>query len=420
MQVNWSSAFCTILALANGTADDNCYIDGTDGSQSSPKDPRSDYPQRFGAMWSELQRVGIPGFLICQWGSPYATDQGLKGPASWTKGISTSFRISDDIAPGWNNVLRIYNQMLHIARSGAVGPGNIADMDLLEVGNAGMTLDEQATHFSMWAMLKSALMISTDITKISSASIGILQNKGLIEINQDSLVKPITLVQRWTWDRDLLAGDLSNGDKAVLLVNQVSVGRDIGFDLSQIGVAQADILNLWTGETQGGASSYSQHVEGHGSIALRLSNIRGADNQPQYNWHAAESGSFGSGARPLPCNGCSSPNKIGYLGGDSNGYLTLNDIYTSRDTQNVLFDYINCDVVYMNGGFNERLASVSVNGGSAQIVSFPLSGYTWESDVWSSYPVELSGFRTDGSNSITVSGFEGVAAPDLVRVGIVA
>lgn len=368
-------------------------------------------------MWNELQRVGIPGFLICQWGSPYATPQGLKGPASWTKGISTSFRISDDIAQGWHNVLRIYNQMLHIARSGAVGPANIADMDLLEVGNNGMTFDEQATHFAMWAMLKSALMISTDVTKSTFASIAILQNKGLIAINQDAFVQPITLVQRWTWDRDLLAGDLSNGDKAVLLVNHGSVARVIEFNMSQLGLARADVLNLWTGETKTGVTSYSQHVEGHGSIAVRLSNIQLAGEQPHYNWRAAESGSYGSGARSLPCDGCNSPNKVGYLGGDGNGYLTLNDIYTSRTTQNVLFDYINCDVVYMNGGFNERLASVSVNGGPAQTVSFPLSGYAWESDVYPSYKVELSGFRTDGPNSITISGFEGTFAPDLVRVG---
>ncbi|KAJ3497471.1 hypothetical protein NLG97_g1875 [Lecanicillium saksenae] len=400
---------------------DNCYIDGAEPWRSSPKDPRSDYPQRFGTMWNELQRVGIPGFLVCQWGSPYSTDQGLKGPASWTKGISTSFRISDDIAPGWHNVLRIYNQMIHIARSGAVGPHNIADMDLLEVGNnAGMTFDEQATHFAMWAMFKSALMISTDLKKITFADIAILQNRGLIAINQDPLVQPVKLVQRWTWDRDVLAGNLANGDLAVLVVNQQSVRRDLKLDLSELGLAKADILNLWTGETQPGVSSYSQQVEGHGSLALRLSNTVSSNNNLNYGWITAESGRLESGARQLPCHGCSSSNKVGYLGGDSNGSLTLDNIFTSRETQNVLFDYINCDVVYMNGGFHERLASVSVNGGPPQTISFPLSGYTWESDVYPSYPVQLSGFRTNGPNSITISGYEGNAAPDFVRVGVAA
>ncbi|KAJ6779726.1 hypothetical protein PWT90_02069 [Aphanocladium album] len=387
--------------------------------QSAPKDPRSDFPERFGTMWNELQRVGIPGFLVCQWGAPYSTNQGLKGPASWTKGISTSFRISDDMAQGWHNVLRIYNQMIHIARSGAVGPHNIADMDLLEVGNDGMTFDEQATHFAMWAMFKSALMISTDLTKATFGTIAILQNKGLISINQDPLVQPVKLVQRWTGNRDLLAGPLANGDMAVLLVNHQSVRRQLELDLSQLGLAKADVRNLWTEVTESGVSSYSQQVEGHGSLALRISNIIFLHDMPNYRSIAAESGRLESGARQLPCRDCSSSNKVGYLGGDSNGSLTLENIFTSRETQNVLFDYVNCDVVYMNGGFNERLASVSVNGGPPQTVSFPLTGYAWESDMYSNYAVQLSGFRTNGPNSITVSGFEGNFAPDLVRVGVV-
>lgn len=370
-------------------------------------------------MWNELQKVGIGGFLICQWGTAYTTPNGLVGPASWTKGISTSFRMSDDMAQGWDNVIRIYNEVLHIARSGIVGPHNIADMDLLEVGNAGMTHDEQASHFAIWAMLKSALMISTDIERVDSNSIAILQNKGLIAINQDPLVKPVTLVQRWTADKDLLAGDLANGDKAVLLVNLKSVSSDMGFDLSKLGLAQADILDLWTGETHTGVSSFSKHVEGHGNIALRLSNVKSDGVSLLRSWFAAENGSLGSGAQKSPCRGCSSPNKVGYIGGGSNGYVTINNIYTSRERQTVLFDYINCDLIFINSGFNERLASVSVNNGTPQVVSFVLSGYNWEADVYPNYAIELAGFRTDGPNSITISGANGGFGPDLVRIGIV-
>lgn len=99
----------------------------------------------------------MPEMLICEWGTPYLDPQGrLEGPAEWTPPISTSFRVSDDIASGWDNVLRITNEAIHVNLKGLSGPGNFADMDLLEVGNPGMTLEEQRSHFSIWALFKSA------------------------------------------------------------------------------------------------------------------------------------------------------------------------------------------------------------------------------------------------------------------------
>lgn len=43
---------------------DNCYITP---DQNAPKDPRTDFPERFGN-WSKAQlNVGIKGMLVCQW-----------------------------------------------------------------------------------------------------------------------------------------------------------------------------------------------------------------------------------------------------------------------------------------------------------------------------------------------------------------
>ncbi|KAH6625298.1 glycoside hydrolase superfamily [Boeremia exigua] len=399
---------------------DNCYIDGPNSNQNAPKDPRTDFPSRFNAMWKELQRVGISGMLICQWGTPYSSSGGLQGPKDWTKGISTSFRLSDDIAQGWGNVYRIYNQAVHIAASGAIGPGHLADADLLEVGNQGMTFDEQATHFAAWAMLKSALMISTDVAALSSDAVKVLQNRDLLAINQDSAVKPITLKQRWTSDRDLWSGDLANGDVAVLAVDLSNARRTLTVQLSSLGIESATIKDLWSGTTTQNAGSYSKQVNARGSLALRLSNIKRASNTPQYNYVSASTGSLASGANIQSCSGCTSTNKVGNVGGASNGALTLSNIRTSQATQVVRFDYINCEVGYLGGSNNERLASISVNGGAAKTVSFPLTGYNWDKDILKSYAVELSGFSTTGTNSIVIKGVGSAYAPDFDRVGIVA
>ncbi|KAL6704975.1 hypothetical protein ACN47E_007378 [Coniothyrium glycines] len=400
---------------------DNCYVDGPNANQNAPKDPRTDFPSRFSTMWKELQRVGIPGMLICQWGTPYTSSSGLQGPASWTKGISTSFRLSDDIAQGWGNVYRIYNQAIHIAKSGVIGPGNIADADLLEVGNSGMTFDEQSTHFAAWAMLKSALMISTDVAALSTDLVAVLQNKDLISINQDSAVKPITLVQRWTADRDLWAGDLANGDVAVLLVDLSNKGRTLTVALSSLGISSATIKDIWTGQTTSSATTFSKSVNARGSLALRLSNVkRSSTAKPTYSYVSVSTGSLASGANTQSCSGCASSTKVGNVGGPSNGAVTISNIRTSQGTQNVLFDYINGEVGYLGGLNNERLASVSVNGGAAVTVSFPLSGYNWEKDVFKSYAVQLSGFSTTGTNTIKISGVNNAYAPDFDRIGVVA
>lgn len=398
---------------------DNCYADGPNANQNAPKNARTDFVTRMGAMWKELQKVGIPGMLICQWGVPYSTSAGLEGPDEWTKGISTSFRLSDDITSGWASMFRIYNQAIHIAKSGNVGPGHIADADLLEVGNSAMSFDEQATHFAAWAMLKSALMISTDVAALSNELVTVLQNKDLIAINQDSAVKPVTLRQRWTGDRDLWAGDLANGDMAVLAVDLSNTGRTLTVQLADLGIASATIKDIWAGTTTTG-SSFSKQVKAHGSVPLRLSNIqRSTAAKPKYNYVSVSTGSLSSGANTSPCSGCTSSNKVGNIGGSNGGRVTLSNIRTSKATQTVSFDYINGNVDYM-GGTNERVASISVNGGAAKTVSFPLTGYNWNVDVSKDYGVELSGFSTSGPNTITISGVGSAYGPDFDRIGVVA
>ena len=390
-------------------------------ADNAPHSPRTDFTTRFGVMWKELQRVGILGMMICQWGVPFSASGGLEGPAQWTKGISTSFRLSDDIAKGWNNVYRIYNQAVHVAKSGLIGPGHIGDADLLEVGNDGMTFDEQATHFAAWVMLKSALMISTDILTLPSNLVAVLQNQDLIAINQDSAVKPITLVQRWTSDRDLWAGELANGDIAVLMVDLSNKSRTLSLQLSALGIASASVKDLWAGQTTANTASYSKQVNAHGSLALRVSNIRRASSAtPKYNFVTASTGSLAAGANIQPCTGCTSSAKVGNLGGPSNGRLTLSNIRTSQATQNVHFDYINGEIGYLGGSDNERVASISVNGGPATTVSFPISGYNWDADVYRDYAVELLGFSTTGPNTVTISGAAGAFAPDFDRIGVIA
>ena len=49
------------------------------------------------------------------------------------------------------------------------GPGQWNDLDMLEIGNGGMTRSEYITHFSMWAVVKSPLILGNNLENIVSA-----------------------------------------------------------------------------------------------------------------------------------------------------------------------------------------------------------------------------------------------------------
>ena len=58
---------------------------------------------------------------------------------------------------------------------------------MLEVGNGGLTLTEERTHFALWSIIKAPLIIGCDLDTVSKDSLDILKAPLLIKINQDSL-----------------------------------------------------------------------------------------------------------------------------------------------------------------------------------------------------------------------------------------
>ena len=64
--------------------------------------------------------------------------------------------------------LRAWDRILFIASIQArvwnyTGPYGFGDMDMLEVGHSGLTLPEQRTHFNLWALSKSPLLIGAHV-----------------------------------------------------------------------------------------------------------------------------------------------------------------------------------------------------------------------------------------------------------------
>jgi alpha-galactosidase len=129
-----------------------------------------------------------------------------------------------NIGPSKCSVTNILDKQAGITQYSS--PGGFNDLDTLEIGNGGMTFDQYQTHFSLWAVLKSNLILGNDIVNMSDIDLSIISNQELIAINQDPLGKSARLVFRSFHyfgivpSKDIWFGELSNDRFVVLFFNR--------------------------------------------------------------------------------------------------------------------------------------------------------------------------------------------------------
>ncbi|KZV90062.1 alpha-galactosidase [Exidia glandulosa HHB12029] len=190
---------------------DNCNNEGQSGT------PQISY-DRFAKMSTALNATGRPiVYAMCNWGE----DQ----PWNWAGTIAHLWRISGDIMdefsrfdprcpcqdmldcklPGYHCAMTRIIDFAALLVS-KIGSGRWNDMDMLEVGQGGMTKEEYITHFSMWAILKSPLILGHDVRNTDDETREIITNDAVIALNQDSWSsQPIRM-----WNRPV-QGDASDG-----------------------------------------------------------------------------------------------------------------------------------------------------------------------------------------------------------------
>ncbi|KAJ3843756.1 glycoside hydrolase family 27 protein [Lentinula raphanica] len=388
---------------------DNCYaVSMTDFVDF---DPPIEIEPHYTTMRDALAATGRPIlFSACEWG--------VQDPARWpASAVANSWRISNDIGPpaSWDNLFRIINQLVPI--TGFAGPGGWNDLDLLEVGNDGLTTTEQQTHFAFWAAAKSPLIISTDLTEISEEALAILTNTRVIALNQDPLGQSISFKRRYTNDYDIWAGPLSDGSTVAMVIEMQNTARDITFSLTDIGITSAIALDVITGMSLGALEdSYTSTFDAHGSLVLKLSKPVLAP-QPAFTFYdaAASGNSLAGGASTRVVNGTITV--VGFVGNGGILELTGIDGGTNGGTKLLSVDYINADFTPTNTACsNCRNAFMSVNGGSAIQVQMPLSGQSWDI-LFNGYLVSLPGFQPGKTNTIQISN-PSAYTPDFYRIGV--
>lgn len=229
---------------------DNCYHMGRMGT------PQISF-NRFNEMSKALKSTDRPIlYSLCSWGEDYVHTWGGSIANSWriSGDIYDSFARPDDlcacenaadphcVAPGTHcSVLAIINKVAPFVDRGL--PGGWNDLDMLEVGVGGMSYDEYKAHFSMWAALKSPLMLGSDLRKMTPETFSIISNPAIIALNQDPLGRSVQRVQRnlnvakdeyGIGETHVWSGPLANGDQVVIFLNAADEPLTMSVKLSEV------------------------------------------------------------------------------------------------------------------------------------------------------------------------------------------
>jgi alpha-galactosidase len=211
-------------------------------------------PAQMRLMYAEYEKMGD---ALKATGRPIVYSASIAGwDADWEwarQAGANLWRTTEDIQPAWDSlyeILRMQEGLEYYA-----GPGHWNDPDMLEVGNGNLTLPENRSHFSMWAMLSAPLLAGNDLPDMPSDILQILTNQDVIALDQDPLGRQARHVYS-EGEVDVWLKDLADGGKAIAILN---AGKDrvsthpFHLNLDKLNIYAPDPVspvtgkNLWTG-----------------------------------------------------------------------------------------------------------------------------------------------------------------------------
>jgi alpha-galactosidase len=198
----------------------------------------------YAKMDKALKTTGRPiVFSLCQYGWDAVWE--------WAPSVGGNlWRTTGDITPDWDRVYAIASQQAGL--ESYAGPGHWNDPDMLEVGNGKLTLAENRSHFSLWAMLAAPLLAGNDLPNMKPEIKAILTNRDVIAIDQDSLGKQGTRVYS-EGEVDVWKRPLAGGAVAIAVINAGDSRcstHPFHLSLAQLGLHGTQTgKELWTGKT---------------------------------------------------------------------------------------------------------------------------------------------------------------------------
>ncbi|MEA4981854.1 MAG: family 43 glycosylhydrolase, partial [Paludibacter sp.] len=200
-------------------------------------------------------------YNICRWSFP----------GTWARDVADSWRISGDI---WDNFGSIHSIVeLNTYLAPYCSPGKYNDMDMLQLGR-GLNNEEEKTHFGIWAIMSSPLVIGCNFAGIRQSSLDILKNAEVIAVNQDALGLQAELVARD--DKSMIFSkpiEVAHGKvRAVALYNSGESDKVIRVRFNDIQLSEkAKVRDLWSHTDLGQFTGYYETiVPAHGTAMLRI------------------------------------------------------------------------------------------------------------------------------------------------------
>jgi alpha-galactosidase len=243
--------------------EDWCNTDGQSAKES------------YTLMRDALYKAGRPiVFSLCDWG--------LSSPWAWASDVGHLWRTTGDIADSWDkgygengrmwggSVLMNLDMQRNLEKY--AGPGHWNDPDMLEVGNGGLTVNEERAHFSLWCMLAAPLIAGNDIRQMTKETTEILTNREMIAIDQDPLGRQGYIIVD-TRDYQVYLKPLLNGDTAICLFNRADTEKNVTVKWADLKIGNnLKIRDVWKHAGAGTTDSdFTCRIPKHDVVVLRLS-----------------------------------------------------------------------------------------------------------------------------------------------------
>lgn len=303
---------------------------------------------------------------VCRWAFP----------GTWVHDVATSWRISEDIYLGWNSIKSIVGQNLYLSAYATEGKYN--DMDMLEVGR-GLSAEEDKTHFGMWCIMSSPLLIGCDMTTISKEALDLMTNKELIALNQDTLGLQAYVVKKEA-GAYLLVKDvekLYGKNRAIAIYNPTDAEVEFEVDFLTLDLGGRVLArDLFEKKDEGTfVGSMSVKVPAHGTRIYKLTAEQRYERtkyegetawlsayQELFNNQSAETGIYEELAV------CSGGAKTGWLGKSEANDLQWRNVYSENGGEYTM------TLAFITG--ESRNVKIQVNDEEVQTLSLNSGGWS--------------------------------------------
>ena len=133
-------------------------------------------------------------------------------------------------------------------------PGSWNDADMQFVGTGDFDaqhMTEAKSHFALWAMINSPLVIGYDLRKLTPALLAVFGNRDIVALNQDPAGNQAVIAYD-SDDVQFLVKTLADGSKGVALFNRDAAPVDVVLHAGQLKFrddAPVTLVDLWSKAT---------------------------------------------------------------------------------------------------------------------------------------------------------------------------